>query len=340
LQELGIKPRRSKRGVWIQVPLARCLGIKAILVWYIGVSSYAVVPTNPTKNEKYKKIKKSSRKNKLEFEWIASEIPIPKIIDEQLFEEARAQLESNFALCVRNTKNEYLLSKKIWCECCRTRAGECPQHGKYLYYRCTDRVMSFPLPRTCEIGGINARIADKMVWDKISNIMSSPKLMMSQVERWMNNQKSKVEFSGRDITVIEKELSKLKEQEKLYNKSYGMGVYTVEELVKYTNPIKENRKSLQGEIVKINYQKIQINATIILNQDYIESFAEQSSSMLKNLSFEIKRSIILNVVDKITATQEKLQVCGYIPITIENNVAFFLKHRHCRSSKCRKIHAF
>jgi site-specific DNA recombinase len=337
LQELGIKPRRSKRGVWNTSTLSTMLRHKG----YIGMahwgSSYAVVPTNPTKNEKYKKTKKSSRKNKPESEWIASEIPIPKIINEQLFEKARAQLESNFALCERNTKNEYLLSKKIWCECGRTRAGEGPQHGKHLYYRCTDRVMSFPLPRTCELGGINARIADKMVWDKISNIMSSPKLMMSQVERWMNNQKSKVEFSGRDITVIEKELSKLKEQEDRYNKAYGMGIYTVEELVKYTNPIKENRKSLDSEIVKINYQKSQINATIIPNQDYIESFAEQASSMLKNLSFEIKRSIILNVVDKITATQEKLQVCGYIPITIENNVAFFPKHRNCRTAKCREV---
>lgn len=338
LQELSIKPRKSKRGVWNTSTLSTMLRNKG----YIGTahwgSTYAVIPVNPTKNEKYKKTKKSSRKIKPESEWIASTIPIPAIIDEQLFQKAGDQLERNFALCERNTKNEYLLSKKIWCQCGRTRAGEGPQHGKHLYYRCTDRVMSFPLPRNCMLGGINARVADKLVWNKISNLMSSPKLMLSQIERWISNKKEKTEFSGKDIQSIEKELSKLKEQEDRYNKAYGMGVYTLEELVKYVNPIKESRKSLEDQKVKIQYQKNQINDTIIPNQNYIESFAEQSNKMLKDLSFGIKRSIILNVVDKITATPENLQVCGHIPITTENNnVAFFSSHRNRWSSKCRQV---
>lgn len=250
-------------------------------------------------------------------------------------------MEKNFALCKRNTKNEYLLSKKIWCECGRTRAGEGPQKGKHLYYRCTDRVSSFPLPKTCNSGGINARIADDVVWSKVASLMSSPELMKKQIERWMNNQKEKVDVSGGDVSVLEKELTKLEGQEERYNKAYGMGIYTVDELVRYINPIKESRKSIEDQIAKINYQKSKINDKIMPSQDQISSFAEKANNMLKSLSFEVKRSILLNVVDKIVATQEKLQVIGYIPITTtEQNVAFFSIHRYRRFTKCRQEHAF
>src|SRR3990167_2202715 len=79
LHELGIKPRKSKRGVWNTSTLSTLFRNKA----YIGEarwgSSYAVVPENPTNKEKYRKTKKSSRKNKPQDEWIASKIPVPVI---------------------------------------------------------------------------------------------------------------------------------------------------------------------------------------------------------------------------------------------------------------------
>lgn len=339
LQELNIKPRKSKRGVWSTSTLSTMLKHKA----YIGLahwgSSYAVVPENPIKNEKYKKVKKSSRKNKPESEWIASSIPVPSIVDKVLFEKTRVQLETNFALCKRNTKNEYLLSKKLWCECGSTRAGEGPQKGKHLYYRCTSRVKSFPLPSNCSSGGINARIADKLVWDKVADLMSSPKLMMAQVDRWMNNQKSRVRVSVGDVGLIEKEISKLKETEDRYSKAYGAGIYTMEELMKYLKPIKESISSLETQKNKISYEKSQISATIAPDQGDIESFAQESVEKLKNASFELKKSIVLNIVEKIIATQQELQVCGYIPLRIQNNVAFIPSYRNRRPPERRQVDA-
>jgi len=85
LQELGIKPRKSKRGVWNTSTLTTLFRNRA----YIGEarwgSSYAVVPENPINKEKYRKMKKSSRRNKPEEEWIASKIPVPVIINRELF---------------------------------------------------------------------------------------------------------------------------------------------------------------------------------------------------------------------------------------------------------------
>jgi len=188
LQRLGIKSRKSKRGVWNTSTLSTLLRNET----YIGKAYYnrstAVMPKTPISTEKYKRVKKSSRTIKPKEEWIP--IPCLKIIDEDLFFRAQKQLKINFELCERNKKNEYLLADLIRCICGSTRAGEGPQKGKHLYYRCTSRVKSYPQPTKCEGRGLNARIADKLVWDKVRGLMSSPQLIEG-----FKQERQRVQFS-------------------------------------------------------------------------------------------------------------------------------------------------
>src|SRR5258706_6413060 len=172
LLELDIRPRKSNRGVWSTSTISTLLRNRT----YIGEGhygrSYAVVPQKRLKQITYRKVKKTSRKFKPESEWI--KIPTPAILDKEIFERAQVQLKINATLSPRNKKNQYLLGGVIRCSCGRSRVGEGPQHGKYLYYRCTDRVHSFPLASKCTEKGINARIADALIWNKIHKLMLSP----------------------------------------------------------------------------------------------------------------------------------------------------------------------
>src|SRR3989344_5792784 len=101
LQQRGIAPRKSKRGVWNTSSLHNMLRNKT----YIGEghwgASYSVVPENPIKIEKYKKLRKSSRRMRPEEEWIASKIPVPAIMDGDLFDRTRAQLKKNSVFSAR-----------------------------------------------------------------------------------------------------------------------------------------------------------------------------------------------------------------------------------------------
>src|SRR3989338_5916711 len=322
LQELGIKPRRSKRGVWSTSTLTTLLRHKAYIGQTHWGSSYAVVPENPLKFQQYKKVKKTSRKMKPEADWIASNIRVPAIIDEVLFNKVREQIKTNFTLCQRNKKNEYLLAGKIRCICGKTRAGEGPQKGKHLYYRCSDRVSSFPLPHTCSERGIKARIADKLVWDRVEDLMSSPELLQAQLNRWNKARENKVVSAVGDVKEIEKEIAKLKVQEDRYGKGYGAGLFTIEQLKEYISPVKEQISSLEYQISKAKQQESKINATAMPNTDEIKSFTEESAEVLPELSFELKRAIITSVVDKIVGTQQKLEVSGYMPIT-----SIYVKHK-------------
>lgn len=347
LQKLGIKPRKSKRGVWSTSTLTTLLRHKVYIGQAHWGSSYAVVPGKPLKFQQYKKIKKTSRKIKPEEEWIASKIPVPPIIDEALFAKARERLKSNYDLCKRNRKNHYLLAGKIRCVCGRTRAGEGPQRGKHLYYRCTDRVLSFPLPRTCNERGINARIADKLVWNKLVELMSSPELLEKQIHGWQNNQRSRVKSAVGDTKTMEAEISKLKIQEDRYNKAYGAGVFTMEQLQSYTVPAREQIASLEVQIAKAKQQANQISDASMPSADEIKSFADESAQVLPTLSFDLKRAIVTRAVRQIIGSQQKLDVSGQLdmemlalPPALSNHVEYETFHRNSRLAQCRQVNAF
>jgi len=334
LQEMNIKPRKSKRGVWNTSTLSTLLRNEA----YIGTarwgSSYAVVPENPIKHERYKKTKKSSRKIKPREEWFT--VSVPAIIDKETFARARKQLEENFVLCQRNKKNEYLLSGRIMCVCGRRRTGEGALKGKHLYYRCTDRVLSFPLPPSCAEKGINARTADYLVWNKISEIMISPKLLIQQVERWYNDQRAKVKTAFVDTDVLRTEIEKLKVQEERYSKAYGAGIFTMEQLKEYTVPIRWKISQLETQITNATQKVSEQRVEDAPSKTDIELFAEKTKRTIGNLNFSQKREIVLSTVEKIVGTKQNLRVSGYIPV---NNYEYKTIHRNCRSAECGEIHA-
>lgn len=336
LQKLGIKPRKSKRGVWNTSTLSTLSRNKA----YIGEahwgSSYAVAPIRPLKIEKYKKMKKSSRRIKPEEEWLT--IPVPSIVDKNTFYKAGQRLRTNYLLSRKNKLNQYLFGGKIYCKCGRRRSGEGPQHGKFLYYRCTDRVLNSPLPATCKEKSVNARIADELVWNKLKKLMKSPDLMRKQIDHWLNHRKKATKSPLGDINLIEKEIKKLKNEEDRYNKAYGAGVFTMEKLKEYSDQIKKGLIELESQILEIRQQEEQTN-TNLPNQDEIQAFAKESEEVLEGLNFEKKRGIVMEVVDKIIGTKEELQVFGHIPLfDFNQNVEYQTIGRNCWASECRKVH--
>lgn len=334
LRELNIKPRKSKRGIWNTSTLSKLLRNRV----YIGEahwgSTYAVEPNHPLKHEKYKKMRKSSRRTKPEAEWIASKIPVPPIISKTLFVKARKQLETNFALCQRNKKNEYLLAGKIRCICGRTRTGEGLFRGKHLYYRCSDRVLSYPLPPNCKERGINARIADKLVWDKVAQLMSSPELMRKQYIRWITSRQGRVKSSVEDLITLEKGIAKIKEQQDRYNKAYGAGLLTIEQLKSYATPLREKLTLLEAQIVQAKENEKRSTENLMPNEAEVKDFIGNSVKMLKNLGFKQKRFIVINVIEQIIGTQQNLEVRGYLPILSSNYVEFKTNGRNCRSAQC------
>ncbi|AKM77752.1 MAG: invertase protein [Candidatus Wolfebacteria bacterium GW2011_GWC2_46_275] len=332
LQELGIQPRKSKRGVWNTSTIGHLLRNTTYIGEACWGKSYAVVPERRINTEKYRRVIKTSRKVRPEEEWI--KIPTPVIISAELFADAERQLKENFALSNRNRKNDYLLSGKIWCDCGNRRAGEGPQHGKHLYYRCTGRVHSFPLPNPCVKSGINARLSDELVWSKISELMSSPELLQEQIKNWSDNREDKAESSAIDIAGIKKQIAKSKEEEDRYNKAYGVGLFTVEQLGVYTTPLREKIDALERQVANVAVMERRVSNAELPSLQETEVFCENTRITLQDLNFEAKQAIVRNIIEKVVATKQELQVSGYIPVDNSNkNILLYAIDRHSRAAK-------
>lgn len=330
LHERGTLPRKSKRGVWNTSTLSTLLRNQT----YIGKAhwgtSYAVTPEKPQKEQKYKRNKKTSRRMKPEDEWLS--IAVPRIVEEELFHRAGKRLKDNFALMGRNKKNDYMLAGKIWCTCGRRRTGEGPQQGKHLYYRCTDRVYSYPLPRTCTEKGINARIADEVMWQRVEQIMGSPELLKDQIERWKKDKISnEVSRSTIDIESTKKEISKLKTREERYTNAYSEGVITLDKLKEYLAPIKNSIASLEKSLVQASASQPSKIETTFPNDEEIELFAGKAMKIAATLSFEAKKGIMLGSLDKVYSTQKSMQIYGAFNLN-EIYVKYFTDDRHRRTS--------
>ncbi len=334
LMELGIKPRRSKRGVWNSSTITRMLQNET----YIGKSyfnkSESVVPKNPIKDTKYKKIKKTSRVMRPEEEWI--EIPVPRIISDDLFKKTRARLAQNYKYRSRNKKYNYLLNSMIYCTCGKPRTGDAVQKGKHLYYRCCDRIYSHPLPATCNEKNISAEIVDKLVWQRVSQFMSNSDLIRGYAEKWLESKYDKTNDTQDSVDVLKHALDKIKKEEDRYVKAFGAGVINETQLKERTEEISENRTALQKQI-RDKVQKIKDNTVNVPEPQQIDAFCKQAQKVLTTLSFKTKQEILRNVLDKVVANQQELQVYGYLPVREESYVEVHSINRNSRPTERRQI---
>ncbi len=336
LLKMGIMPRKSKRGVWNTSTLSTMLRHKVYIGQTHWGASYAVIPVKPLKFEKYKKNKKTSRRVKEEKDWTAIITSVPAIISEELFKRVGEQLKSNYEQLGRNKKNDYLLAGRIYCSCGHRRAGE-GSVRKNLYYRCTNRQHNFPLPPTCSERGINARITDEVIWNRIKQIMSSPELLSKQIELWANKSTAKEKAkSDYDIEITKKKILKLRAQEDRLVILYSNEIIGVNKFMEHVEPIRKNITECENEINRANLENSPKSGILLPSKDEIDSFAKKAVETLENADFSFKQSIIRQTVNKVLAETESLQVYGYIN-TNQLDVVFRSEYRNRRLTKCRQI---
>lgn len=321
LSELKIYPKKRRRLIWGSGPIGRLIRNES----YIGKSyfnkNYAVVPEHPKNNEHYKKVKKSSRRLRPREEWI--EIPVPRILEDDLFYKVQAKLRLNKKYNKRNRKTKCLLPQKVFCVCGHPRNIEGVR--EHRYYRCTDRIYRYPLPRQCNASGVNAFNLDDFTWEAILKLFTNADLIKKQVKRWTDSKVKEVEYSEDDIVSNAKLLKKLGEEEARYIKAYGQGALTLGQFQEQIKEVKERKEVLQSEIGKISEQK----AKPVFDLSLIDNLPKKFSGMLQSLEFEEKQLFLRDVLSQvIVGDGRKVSVKGAIPLESEaQNNGFWTEGR-------------
>jgi len=287
---------------------------------YIGITYWnkheSVETENSNNRIRYQKRKRSSSRLRPKEEWIPIELPKDlRIIDEKTFYAAQAQFQRNKCYAGRNnTENFYLLKGLVRCGLCEAPYTGTPCHGK-LYYRCGNRYRTFPRPKECKAGMITAPKLENLVWNAVANAIQNPKVIIEQVKKFEEKQKSlpaEIEESGKEI---ESELKKLETEENRLFAAYRKEVITLDQFKREIDKMNSEKDRLNLELRKLESKK----AAQFSKKEMIRSIKEYSrifKDKLEEFTVEQKRAFLRLLLDKIIIEGKRVRILGLIPVYI------------------------
>lgn len=314
LYKMGIPPPKGKRDQWSGGTLDRMVRDTTYMGDHYYNKSESIPTTNPRNPElKYRKITKGSRKSRPKDEWLL--VKVPAIVNPELFNKVRVQLERNKRTNTRNNSvNHYLVAGMIECACGKSRTGDPVSNGS-LYYRCTDRLSKYPLARECYEAGINVPVFDALVWRNIKELLLNPNLVIEQTKRRQATSPLQSQLDS-----LRETLKKQDEEQHRYDKAYGQGVMSERRYKDVMYELNQKREATVAEISALQ-DEIQ-NQKPITAEEYFDGTVKR----VGNLSFTEKKAIIKRVITKIVATKQEVRIWGRIPLlatpesgTINNN---------------------
>jgi site-specific DNA recombinase len=253
----------------------------------------------------------SSRYSVDEENWIY--IPVPAIVDENLFDTVQEQLEENKKRARAHKKGEtYLLQGLLVCKhCghayCGSKSIKDEQRTKiYLYYRCTGTdAARFGGTKLCSSKQANANAVELVVWEEVKKLLQNPQRIYEEYQRRLKAlEESPIDSAH---TSLEKQRIKLEKGISLLIDSYTQQYITKDEFEPRIKLLRQNLKKAQEQQNKLVEQK-NLTRGIELVVTNLEKFANGVSSNLDKLDWHGRRDIIRLVVKRIDMGNEDINI--------------------------------
>ena len=335
LYDLGIKPRKRKSDFWTKGPIIRILKNDT----YVSGKAYynkseSVVAKNPSKDRKYKKIKKTSRRMRDRKDWIAFDVP-QIIKDYSLYEKIQKILDYNQKYASKRRKYDYLLSGLAYCGCGSKRCGDGSSKYGHYYYRCSERIKSHPYPSRCTSGGVNAGILDAVVWNELKKKLFSYSIMKKYADKWL---KSFSMISSEDMVEKQRLLEMIKKVEAegtRYSKAYGADTLEFEQFQDLMKDAKKRKRSYQKQLEVLGRKTEEANVEISVGE-----LVEEAMKVVKSIDFTDKFKVVRDIIDKIIISNRRgAEVWAHLPlpVTITEKLGYEPERRDCRFTECGEV---
>jgi site-specific DNA recombinase len=253
----------------------------------------------------------SSRYSAEEEDWIY--IPVPAIIEENLFDAVQEQLDENKKRARVHKKGEtYLLQGLLVCKHCERAycGGKSTKRDKevkiYLYYRCTGTdAARFGGTKLCSSKQANANAIELVVWEEVKKLLQNPQRIYEEYQRRLTELDSSLTDNA--YLSLEKQKTKLEKGISLLIDSYTQQYITKDEFEPRIKLLRQNLKKAQEQLDKLAEQKntTQEMELVITN---LEKFANGITSNLDTLDWSSKRTIIRLVVKRIEIGNEDINI--------------------------------
>jgi site-specific DNA recombinase len=238
-------------------------------------------------------------------DWI--EIPVPLIIENEIFEMAQELLKTNKIQSIRNAKPGSLLQGIISCKECGygfiTSSSGKKSNG-HRYYRCSK------LDRKCTNRGIRVESLDEGIWGSLMSILESPNLIQKEVTRRLSDlDKAPI---LKQQKVLTGKLEKLEVESNRLLDAYQDECIDLKELKTRMGNIKREKNNIKREITGID-SGLSRNQLLELSEavNYFSNHLRNSQNVL---GLEEKRKLVRMLIQEIQIGKEDITVNHIIPV--------------------------
>lgn len=181
-------------------------------------------------------------------------IPIhcPPIIDKETFARAQAKKKVNSFFSPRKTKAFFLLQRLLYCEQCghmmASHSESYNRRGPYRCYRCTSH-RNFPhLYQNCrEMGCINAKKIEPLVWGELVKILRNPDLIARGIAHKVAQIEAESETAMRTLKEVQSNMLQTQREKQRVISLASKGLITEEELTSQLEVLRAQEDTLLEE---------------------------------------------------------------------------------------------
>jgi site-specific DNA recombinase len=183
-------------------------------------------------------------------------IPVPPIVDEELWRKAQETLKRNRRFAKRNSKHEYLLRGLIKCNFCgHSYVGQARSDENQHYYRCLRRMGYWKkIYEECPGKGKTIRRdwIEGIVWNEIKNWILNPAILEEVISAKLKGYEKDKGNSFKTYGKLRDSVEKKKEEKTRILELYRRGTITMEDVEKQLEAIESEEKVLlqMGEELK------------------------------------------------------------------------------------------
>lgn len=249
-------------------------------------------------------------------QWIA--VAIPPLIDEETFERAQAQLDSNRILAKRNTKYEYLLQARVMCACGHRCLCETDKRHNKRFYICQNRRRkAWEFPCTVRFS-ISADTLESAIWRLVVETLLDP----AHLQSWLAAQRTGATDRRRQG---EERLAAVVAERREADRKFGvlLDLALTEEFPRAV--VDERKKVLVAQQRRLENEELQARAALAAldvspdQERGLLTLAERMRQSIGALDFAARRKVIevLNLQVQVTA-RRTVRISALLPLGDED----------------------
>ena len=245
-------------------------------------------------------------------EWIS--IPVPILVDREIFEAAQAQLRENQRQMREGARGaSYLLQGLIVCKLCSyafcgkgiSKKAAKGKGRHYAYYRCvgTD-AYRFGGHRVCDNHQVRTDLIDLAVWQEVRTLLEHPVRVTEEYRRRLQPEKS---CSRSELASAETRLSKLRNGLARLIDSYADGLIEKSEFEPRMKDLRERSTRLESQAKELaGHANMESELRLIVSS--LEQFISSVKGGLDQADWMTKRDIIRALVKRVEVDKGQVNV--------------------------------